>query len=108
MRICYIAPMKYVYLDHAATTAVRPEVREAMAPYFDDRFGNPSSVHRWGRQAKNALEQARERVAAALGAKRREIVFTGGGTEADNIAVLGRWRALCDAADTRAADAAAG
>jgi cysteine desulfurase len=97
MLICYIAAMKYVYLDHAATTAVRPEVREAMAPYFDDRFGNPSSVHRWGRQAKNALEQARERVAAALGAKRREIVFTGGGTEADNIAVLGRWRALCDA-----------
>src|SRR3954468_17612788 len=84
--------MNSVYLDHAATTSVRPEVREAMAPFFDERFGNPSSVHRWGRQAKGALEQARERVAAALGAKRREIVFTGGGTEADNIAVMGRYR----------------
>ncbi|HSJ15000.1 MAG TPA: aminotransferase class V-fold PLP-dependent enzyme, partial [Longimicrobiales bacterium] len=87
--------MNYVYLDHAATTATRPEVREAMAPFLGDRFGNPSSIHRYGRQARNALEQARERVAAALGAKRREIIFTGGGTEADNIAVLGRWRAHC-------------
>jgi cysteine desulfurase len=67
-----------------------------MVPYFDERFGNPSSVHRWGRQAKGALEQARERVAAALGAKRREIVFTGSGTEADNIAVMGSWRSVCD------------
>jgi cysteine desulfurase len=74
---------------------MRPEVREAMAPYLDERFGNPSSIHRWGRQARNALEEARERVAAALGAKRREIVFTGGGTEADNMAVLGRWRVHC-------------
>jgi cysteine desulfurase len=102
--------MKYVYLDHAATTSVRPEVREAMVPYFDERFGNPSSIHRWGRQAKGALEQARERVAAALGAKRREIVFTGGGTEADNIAVLGRWRAvaghLTDGSDTAQTGAA--
>jgi cysteine desulfurase len=84
-----------VYLDHAATTGLRPEARDAMAPYLDERFGNPSSMHRWGRQARNALEEARERVAAALGAKRREIVFTGGGTEADNIAVLGRWRSAC-------------
>ncbi|MEX1183896.1 MAG: cysteine desulfurase family protein [Gemmatimonadota bacterium] len=88
----------YVYLDHAATTPMRPEVREAMAPYFDERFGNPSSMHRWGRQARNALEQARERVAGALGAARRDVVFTGGGTEADNIAVLGRWRSSCAAA----------
>ncbi|CAN5596309.1 cysteine desulfurase NifS [soil metagenome] len=85
----------FVYLDHAATTAQRPEVLAEMAPYFDERFGNPSSTHRWGRQARNALEQARERVAAVLGAGRREIVFTGGGTEADNIAVLGRWRSAC-------------
>jgi cysteine desulfurase len=85
----------FIYLDHAATTALRPEVRDAMAPYFDDRFGNPSSMHRWGREARNALEEARERVAAAMGAKRREIVFTGGGTEADNLAVLGRWRSAC-------------
>jgi cysteine desulfurase len=105
--------MRYVYLDHAATTSVRQEVREAMVPYFDERFGNPSSVHRWGRQAKGALEQARERVAAALGAKRREIVFTGGGTEADNIAVLGRWRyatkgaVACSAIEHKAVLAAA-
>jgi cysteine desulfurase len=85
----------FVYLDHAATTALRPEVRDAMAPYLDERFGNPSSMHRWGREARNALEEARERLAAAIGARRREIVFTGGGTEADNLAVLGRWRSAC-------------
>jgi cysteine desulfurase len=84
-----------VYLDHAATTPMRIEVREAMGPYQDERFGNPSSMHRWGRQARNALEEARHRIAAALGANRREIVFTGGGTEADNLAVLGRWRSVC-------------
>ncbi|HSJ08761.1 MAG TPA: cysteine desulfurase family protein [Longimicrobiales bacterium] len=88
-------PITTVYLDHAATTAMRPEVREAMSPYLDERFGNPSSMHRWGRQARNALEQAREQLATALGAHRREVVFTGGGTEADNMAVLGRWRAAC-------------
>lgn len=81
-----------IYMDHAATTALRPEAREAMAPYLDARFGNPSSTHRWGREARVALEEARERVAAALGARRSEIVFTSGGTEADNIAILGRWR----------------
>src|SRR5690606_19322630 len=59
-----------------------------------DRFGNPSSVHRWGRAARAALEEARERLAAVLGAARREIVFTGSGTEADNLAVLGRARAV--------------
>ena len=85
----------FVYLDHAATTSLRPEVREAMQPYFAEQFGNPSSMHRWGRQARNALEQARERLAAAIGAGRREVVFTGGGTEADNMAVLGRWRSAC-------------
>jgi cysteine desulfurase len=66
-----------------------------MAPYLEERFGNPSSTHRWGRQARNALEEARERLASALGARRREVLFTGCGTEADNIAVLGRWRAAC-------------
>jgi cysteine desulfurase len=76
---------------------MRPEVRDAMAPYLDERFGNPSSMHRWGRQARNALEEARERLASALGAARREVVFTGGGTEADNLAVLGRWRSACRA-----------
>jgi cysteine desulfurase len=87
--------MQPIYLDHAATTALRPEVLEAMVPFLDTRFGNPSSAHRWGREAKGALEQARERLAGTLGARRREIVFTSGGTEADNLAVLGRWRTVC-------------
>ncbi len=81
-----------IYLDHAATTPIRPEVREAILPFLDARFGNPSSVHGFGRDARAALEEAREQVAAALGARRREIVFTSGGTEADNLAVLGAWR----------------
>ncbi|MBR9991316.1 MAG: cysteine desulfurase [Gemmatimonadetes bacterium] len=92
--------VNFVYLDHAATTPLRPEVRDAMMPYFAEQFGNPSSMHRWGRQARNALEQARERLAAAIGATRREIVFTGGGTEADNMAVLGRWRSACRSDET--------
>lgn len=82
-----------IYLDHAATTPVREEVLEAMMPFFGPRFGNPSSVHRWGREARTALDEARERVARCLGAHTDEIVFTSGGTEADNIAVLGAWRA---------------
>lgn len=84
---------KHVYLDHAATTPVRPEVVEAMTPFFGPRFGNPSSVHRWGRDARTALDEARERLARTLGARVDEIVFTSCGTEADNLAVLGAWRA---------------
>jgi cysteine desulfurase len=86
--------MEMIYLDNAATTPVRGEVFEAMQPFFGARFGNPSSAHRFGREARAALEEARERVAAALGAQRREIFFTSGGTEADNLAVLGRSRAV--------------
>ena len=82
-----------VYLDHAATTPVRREVLEAMEPYYGPRFGNPSSVHRWGREARAALDEARERVARCLGAHPDEICFTSGGTEADNLAVLGPLRA---------------
>jgi cysteine desulfurase len=82
-----------IYLDHAATTPVREEVLEAMMPFFGPRFGNPSSMHRWGRDARTALDEARERVARCLGASADEIVFTSGGTEADNIGVLGAWRA---------------
>jgi cysteine desulfurase len=82
-----------IYLDHAATTPVRPEVLEAMMPYFGPRFGNPSSMHKWGREARTALDEARERVARCLGATADEICFTSGGTEADNLAVLGSWRA---------------
>ena len=75
-----------IYLDHAATTPVRPEVLEAMLPFFGPRFGNPSSMHRWGREARAALDEARERVARCLGAHADEICFTSGGTEADNLA----------------------
>jgi cysteine desulfurase len=83
-----------IYLDHAATTPVRPEVLEAMLPIFGPRFGNPSSVHRWGREARAALDEARERIARCLGAHADEVCFTSGGTEADNLAILGSWRAL--------------
>ena len=83
-----------VYLDHAATTPVRDEVVAAMAPFFGPRFGNPSSVHRWGRDARVALDEARERVAACLGAHADEVCFTSGGTEGDNFAILGSARAL--------------
>lgn len=81
------------YLDHAATTPLRPEVSEAMAPFVGDRFGNPSGIHAAARDAKNAIEEARERIAASIGATSPlEIVFTGGGTEADNLAVIGASR----------------
>jgi len=83
-----------IYLDHAATTPVRPEVFEAMAPYFGARFGNASSTHRWGREARAALDESRERVARCLGAAPDEVCFTSGGTEGDNLAVLGGWRVL--------------
>jgi cysteine desulfurase len=83
-----------IYLDHAATTPVRSEVLEAMAPFHGPRFGNPSSTHRWGREARAALDEARERVATCLGAAPDEVCFTSGGTEADNLAVLGGWRIL--------------
>ena len=85
-----------IYLDHAATTPVRAEVLEAMQPFFGARFGNPSSVHRWGREARTALDEAHERVARCLGASADEVVFTSCGTEADNLAVLGAWRARKD------------
>src|SRR4051794_37146295 len=83
-----------IYLDHAATTPVREEVFEAMKPFFGPRFGNPSSTHRWGREARAALDEARERVGRCLGARPDEICFTSGGTEADNLAILGAWRTL--------------
>lgn len=85
-----------IYLDHAATTPVRDEVFEAMKPFYGPRFGNPSSTHRWGREARAALDEARERVARCLGARVDEICFTSGGTEGDNFAVLGAWRAMQD------------
>ena len=78
-----------IYMDHAATTPVRPEVVEAMRPYFEGDFGNPSSLHSAGRRARDAVERSRERIAHALGCKPIEVVFTSGGTEADNLALLG-------------------
>ena len=76
-------------MDYAATTPVRPEVLEAMAPYFSERFGNPSSLYALAREAKEAVEEARGRVAAAIGADPGEVFFTAGGTEADNWAIKG-------------------
>lgn len=92
--------MDPIYLDHAATTPVRREVLDAMLPYLGERFGNPSSVHRWGREARVALDEARERIAACLGAHADELVLTSCGTEGDNLAVLGAWRAQRDAGRT--------
>jgi cysteine desulfurase len=78
-----------IYLDHAATTPMRPEVWEAMAPFASTSFGNPSGVHGVSRAAKNALEEAREKIAGLIGAQPLEIVFTSGGTESDNLAIKG-------------------
>jgi cysteine desulfurase len=78
-----------IYLDHAATTPLRPEVLEAMLPHLRGVFGNPSSAHAWGRAAREALDDAHERLARAIGADAREIVFTSGGTEAINLALKG-------------------
>jgi len=79
-----------LYLDHAASTPLRPEARAAMVPFVGERFGNPSGVHATAQQAKNAIEAAREQIAASIGAASPlEIVFTGGGTESDNLAVVG-------------------
>jgi cysteine desulfurase len=83
-----------VYLDYAASAPVRPEAREAMLPFLDGRWGNPSSIHRFGREARAALDDARARLAGVIGAAPREIVFTRAGTEADGVAVLGRARAM--------------
>ncbi len=81
--------MRRVYFDHNATTPVDPEVLEAMLPYFSDEFGNASSIHSFGQRTRSAVERARESVAALIGARAEEIVFTSGGTESDNLAVFG-------------------
>src|SRR5438552_4737066 len=93
-------PRPPVYLDHAATTPVRPEVLEAMLPYLNSAaFGNPSSAHRFGRTARAGLEQARREVAAAVGVERNQVAFTSGGTEADNLAIIGAALAARDRGD---------
>ena len=81
--------MKKVYLDYAATTPVDPEVLAAMQPYFFEKFGNPSSLHAYGQEAKKAVEDSRQTLAEFINAKPEEIVFTSGGTESDNFALLG-------------------
>src|SRR3990167_6811989 len=83
-----------VYLDHAATTPLDPVVEEAMRPYFGEEFGNPSSIHTPGQHAQIAVDNARESLAQFLGAKWREIIFTGSATEADNMAVRGVVKAV--------------
>ncbi|HHY11393.1 MAG TPA: cysteine desulfurase NifS [Firmicutes bacterium] len=80
---------KLVYLDHSATTPVRPEVLAAMLPYFAGKFGNPSSVHAWGDEARKAIDDGREKVSSLIGASPDEVIFTSGGTEADNLAIRG-------------------
>jgi cysteine desulfurase len=78
-----------VYLDHNATTPIHPDVLAAMLPYYRNGFGNPSSIHGFGREARQAVDEAREKVAHLIGAKSSEIIFTSGGTEADNLAMKG-------------------
>lgn len=81
--------MDRIYLDNAATTPTRPEVIEAMLPYYHEISGNPSSIHSFGREARKGVDEARDRVAQALGADPSEIIFTGGGSESDNYAIKG-------------------
>ena len=85
-----------IYLDHAATTPVLPEAADAMRPYMTDVFGNPSSLHSFGQEARRALDGARDTVARILGADASEIYLTSGGTEADNLALIGVTEALAD------------
>ena len=81
--------MRRIYLDNNATTPVLPEVFEAMRPYFGEHFGNASSIHHHGQETRAAVERARDSVAALLGCRASEIVFTSGGTEGDNLAIAG-------------------
>ncbi|MEK7396273.1 MAG: aminotransferase class V-fold PLP-dependent enzyme, partial [Candidatus Poribacteria bacterium] len=81
--------MRRIYMDHNATTPVLPDVLEAMLPYFREYFGNASSVHSFGRDARNGMEEARERLANFIGAQSSEIIWTSGGTESDNFAIEG-------------------
>jgi cysteine desulfurase len=80
---------QFIYMDNAATTKVRPEVLEAMLPYYKDNFGNPSSIYRFSSKGKTAIDEARDIIADSLGAKSNEIYFTGGGSEGDNWAIKG-------------------
>lgn len=81
--------MRRIYMDHSATTCVDPSVLEKMLPFFSEKYGNPNSVHAWGREVRTAIDEARASVARLLNAEPREILFTGGGSEADNLAIKG-------------------
>ncbi|WEG14089.1 cysteine desulfurase family protein [Pullulanibacillus sp. KACC 23026] len=85
--------MDRIYLDHSATTPMHPEVIQAMLPVMEHVFGNPSSIHAFGREASKLMEEARTAIAKSIQAKPKEIIFTGGGTEADNLAIIGAARA---------------
>lgn len=87
---------RMVYLDYNATSPILPEVKEAMMPFFCERYGNPSSLHRLGRDARGAVEEARESVAKLLGAEPSEIIFTSGGSESDNLAIKGYVESLIE------------
>ncbi|MEO5679665.1 MAG: cysteine desulfurase family protein, partial [Acidimicrobiales bacterium] len=107
MAVADPAPPRVVYLDNAATTPLRAEALEAMLPFLTERFGNPSGGHRVARDARLALDEARDQVADVLGCRPGEVVFTAGGTEADNLAVLGvvaarGGTAVCPAAEHHA------
>jgi cysteine desulfurase len=78
-----------IYLDHAATSPVHPDVVERMIPFMTEVFGNPSSIHYFGRQSRHAVDEARALIAKSIGAKETEVIFTSGGTEADNMALIG-------------------
>ena len=93
------SPEKLIYMDHAATTAVRPEVLDAMLPYFGESYGNPSSIYTLAQEGRKALDDARETVADVLGARMSTVVFTSGGTESDNAAIKGAAHALRDSGD---------
>ena len=84
--------MKRIYMDYAATTPMHPDVAIAMNPYYTDNFGNPSSIHSFGRDARKAMDGARDNISAFIGARSDEIIFTSGGTEADNFALEGAAR----------------
>src|SRR6202008_172352 len=86
--------MRTIYFDYNATTPLDPQVREAMLPFLDGVFGNPSSVHHVGRQARSLLDDARDRAAKVLGSKPSEVIFTSGGTESSNLAIFGAARLL--------------
>lgn len=88
--------MRTIYLDHAATTPVHPDVLEVMSPFFMEEYGNASSIHRFGRNARLAIDQARETIATLLNAEPKEVYFTSGGTEGDNLSIKGVAGALRD------------